>query len=90
MHAFIGGMGFGEILLVFLIAAFLFGKRLPEVWDSYSSGRRLQGHLRYEAEKRAEELGKRMARFWQAVVFVIGAVSVAVIIVNLLRILGLF
>jgi len=90
MYAFIGGMGFGEMLIVAFVAALLFGKHRPESLDSYSRGRRLQRHQRHVAEKQAEEFGKRMVRFGQAVVFVMGAVLVAVVIVYLLRALSLF
>ena len=90
MHAFIGGMGYGEMLLVFFIAMLLFGKRLPELWHPSPRRRRLQRHEQYEAEKQAEEFAQKMDRFGRAVALVIIVVSVAVILASLFRDFGLF
>ena len=86
----IGGMGPGEILIVLFIAMLLFGKRLPELWNSSPRSMRLQRHEQYEAEKQAEEFAQKMDRFGRALALVVGVVLVAAILAYLLRDFGLF
>ena len=101
MYAFIGGMGYGEMLLVFFIAALLFGNRLSEVFRhmdgsirEFRNGmfyeRRWSRCDRYEAEKQVKEFARLMDRFGRAVALVIGVVLVGVILAYLFRELGLF
>jgi hypothetical protein len=83
MHAFIGGMGFGEMLLVFFIAAFLFGKRLPEIRDSNSRSRMFQRHEQYEAEELAWQMAQAGRKFLLVAAIVAVVAFVAYVLWNL-------
>lgn len=89
-------LGPGEWLLVGLIALLLFGRKIPDVMrhiggmvlefrDGISFERRLTPRDRYEAEKRTEELSRRMDRFGRAVLIILGVFVLAVIVAFLLR-----
>jgi hypothetical protein len=70
--AFIGGLGYGELLIVGFIALMLFGQRLPQIRDRWFT-------RRYEADTKRQRRRAQLERRAGTILLIVG-VCVCVIV----------